>query len=121
MNLDAKQREACRPVGSLQLEHATNSEPWWSGSDRRSAGNRRPPSLALRPSGPAAPAQDALGPVGNRAEALVLAVALYLVSLNRTVGENYLDYRYENYQEDSGRIGVNTHAWLFEDKLVPWL
>ena len=55
------------------------------------------------------------------AEAVTLAVALYLLSLNRAACEDHIDYRYENYREDSGRIGVDTHSWLFEDQLLPWL
>jgi len=55
------------------------------------------------------------------AEAVTLAVALYLLSLNRGACEDHIDYRYENYREDSGRIGVDTHSWLFEDQLLPWL
>jgi len=33
-------------------------------------------------------------------------------------GENQVDYRYENYKEDSGRMTINTHSAYFEQQLV---
>jgi hypothetical protein len=50
-----------------------------------------------------------------------LAVVLYFLQLNRAVAEDHVDYRYENYREDAGRIGVDTHSWLFEKRVAPWL
>lgn len=53
--------------------------------------------------------------------ALALAVGLYLLRLNRAFGEDHADYRFGSYQEDHGRIGVDTHAWLFEKQVAGWL
>ncbi len=53
------------------------------------------------------------------AAALALAVALPLLSLNRAHGENQVDYRFENYQEDDNRIHVTTHSALFDVTLNP--
>ena len=50
-----------------------------------------------------------------------LAVALYLLQLNRALAEDHVDYRFESYREDGGRIGVDTHSWLFEKSITPWL
>lgn len=50
-----------------------------------------------------------------------LAVALYLVQLNRALADNQVDYRYEYYREDAGRMGVDTQSVLFDTKLLPWL
>jgi len=46
---------------------------------------------------------------------------LSLAQLGRTYGEDHFDYRYENYQEEAGRIGVDTHSWLFEKNITSWL
>ena len=63
-----------------------------------------------------------MGMTGQRqAGAVGLAAALYLMHLNRALGENHVDYRYENYREDGGRIGVDTQSFLFEQKITPWL
>jgi hypothetical protein len=53
--------------------------------------------------------------------ALGLAAGLYLMQLNRAAGEDHVDYRFESYQEDHGRIGVNTQSWLAEKSVRPWL
>ncbi len=50
-----------------------------------------------------------------------LAAGLYLLQLNRAGGEDHVDYRFENYQEEHGRIGVQTQSWLFEKTATPWL
>src|SRR5215469_5472501 len=50
-----------------------------------------------------------------------LALGLYLLQLNRALGENHVDYRYENYQEDGGRMGIDTQSVLFEVKPLPLL
>jgi hypothetical protein len=52
---------------------------------------------------------------------LGLAISLYLLRLNRASAEDHVDYRFESYQEDNGRIGVDTHSWLFEKKVTSWL
>jgi len=57
----------------------------------------------------------------RRLAILSLALSLYLLQLHRASGENQVAYRYENYREDGGRIGVDTHSWLFEQKITPWL
>ncbi len=57
----------------------------------------------------------------GRVAALTLAAGLYLLRLNRAVGEDHVDYRYEAYQEGDGRMQVETQAALFEKKLAPWL
>src|SRR4051794_33772807 len=46
---------------------------------------------------------------------------LSLAQLTRALAEDHFDYRYEKYQEDAGRIGVDTHSWLFEKKITSWL
>ena len=35
--------------------------------------------------------------------------------------EDQVGYRYENYQEEGGRIAVQTDSWLFDLKPKPWL
>ena len=50
-----------------------------------------------------------------------LALALYLLQLNRSLAEDHFDYRFEAYREEAGRIGVDTSSWLFEKKITPWL
>jgi hypothetical protein len=54
-------------------------------------------------------------------QAVRLAVALYLLQVHRAAAEDHGDYRFENYQEDAGRIGVQTHSWLFEKDVTSWL
>ncbi len=44
-----------------------------------------------------------------------------LAQLSRVFAEDHFDYRYESYQEDNGRIGVDTQSWLFEKKVTSWL
>ena len=50
-----------------------------------------------------------------------LAVAIYVLQLNRALAEDHVDYRYENYREDGGRMSVDTHSWLFDATIMPWL
>ncbi|HTL59265.1 MAG TPA: DUF3570 domain-containing protein [Candidatus Limnocylindrales bacterium] len=61
------------------------------------------------------------GGATKRLGGLGLAITLYLVRLNRVSAADHVDYRFENYQEDNGRIGVDTHTWLFEKKITSWL
>jgi len=48
---------------------------------------------------------------------LWLMLALELLLGQRVRGENHVDYRYDNYQEDDGRIHVRTHSALLEMSL----
>jgi hypothetical protein len=57
----------------------------------------------------------------RRAAVLALAVSLYVLQLHRALGEDHIDYRYENYREEGDRIGVDTHSLLFEQRITPWL
>jgi hypothetical protein len=56
-----------------------------------------------------------------RFAAVGLAMALYLLQLSRARGQEQADYRFEHYQEDAGRITVDTHSWLFDKKITPWM
>ena len=55
------------------------------------------------------------------AYALLLAVTLLLLSITKAKAEDRIDYRYENYIEDDGRIEITTHSGLFELGLTPRL
>jgi hypothetical protein len=57
----------------------------------------------------------------RRGLALALAIGLYLSRITRAGAEDHVDYRYESYKEENGRIGVDTQSWLFEKKITPWL
>jgi hypothetical protein len=69
------------------------------------------------------------GPLGARPPSSVskrllapwLAFALYLAQPRGLRAEDHADYRFEDYLEDAGRIGVQTHSWLFEKELASWL
>ncbi len=50
-----------------------------------------------------------------------LAFGLCLVPFANSYGENHVDYRFEDYAEDDGRIHVRTHGLLFETELKAWL
>lgn len=50
-----------------------------------------------------------------------LCAILPLAPLGHAIAEDHVDYRYENYQEDAGRIGVETQSVLFETKITSWL
>jgi hypothetical protein len=39
----------------------------------------------------------------------------------RSFAEDRVDYRYEDYSEDGGRIHIQTHAALFSKEIRPWL
>lgn len=49
------------------------------------------------------------------------AVGVFFLPLLRAQAENHVDYRYEDYREDGGRIHVRTHGMLFEQSLTSWL
>ncbi len=50
---------------------------------------------------------------GKRTIALSLAIVLQLLQLQRAPGEEHVDYRYEDYAEENGRMHVQTHAVAF--------
>jgi hypothetical protein len=50
-----------------------------------------------------------------------LAFCLYFLQLNRASGDNHADFRYETYNEEKGRIGVESETGLFEVAIAPWL
>lgn len=50
-----------------------------------------------------------------------LCTLLQLAALTRTRGEDRIDYRYEDYSEDNGRIQIQTHGIYFDKTLKPWL
>lgn len=52
---------------------------------------------------------------------LLLVLALQLLPLRRALGEDRLDLKYMYYQEDGGRIGVQSPAVLYETDLSPTL
>jgi hypothetical protein len=45
---------------------------------------------------------------------------LYLASIGRTRAENRVDYRYEDYDEEGGRIHVKTQGAYFDQTLNSW-
>ena len=50
-----------------------------------------------------------------------LAVSFCLLPFLRSQAEDHVDYRYEDYAEDNGRIHIRTHGVFFESDLKPWL
>ena len=50
-----------------------------------------------------------------------LAVSFCLLPFLRSHAEDHVDYRYEDYAEDNGRIHIRTHGVFFESDLKPWL
>lgn len=57
----------------------------------------------------------------HRLTALALSGILYLGSPARSRGEDRVDYRYEDYAEENGRIHIQTHGLYFDTTLAPWL
>lgn len=57
----------------------------------------------------------------NYAVTLLLILALQLLPLRRALGEDRLDLKYMYYQEDDGRIGVQSPAILYETDVSPTL
>jgi len=53
-----------------------------------------------------------------RRVALTVGWIASLLPLSRVLAEDHVDYRYEFYKEENGRITVNTHSLLFEKKIV---
>lgn len=58
---------------------------------------------------------------GRSTSGFFLAAVVYLTRLLRAGADDHLDYRFAAYREDAGRISVETHTWLFEQKLTSWL
>lgn len=56
--------------------------------------------------------------VRTRSIALMLAFLLLIAHLQRARAENHVDYRYEDYKEDNGRMHIQTHAVAFGAKLT---
>ena len=52
---------------------------------------------------------------------LIAALAICLHHAVRARAEDVVAYRYESYQEDAGRIQVQTQTFLFDTKLSPWV
>jgi hypothetical protein len=52
---------------------------------------------------------------------LILCVLLQLHPLLNLKAEDRIDYKFENYQEENGRIGIRTHGLFFETELNPRL
>ncbi|HLP76586.1 MAG TPA: DUF3570 domain-containing protein [Candidatus Paceibacterota bacterium] len=63
--------------------------------------------------------QKSLG--NHRLTALALSGILYLAGPARSRGEDRVDYRYEDYSEENGRIHIKTHGVYFDTTLAPWL
>ena len=49
---------------------------------------------------------------------VALSALLYLSSIGRTRAENRIDYRYEDYREEDGRVQVKTHGVYFDTALT---
>lgn len=58
------------------------------------------------------------GPAWVTNSSWALAFALPVL---RATAEDHLDYRYEDYSEDGGRIHIQTHGGLFSTDIRPWL
>jgi hypothetical protein len=59
---------------------------------------------------------------GKRAAARrSLRFGLSLLPILKSRAEDRVDYRYEDYQEDGGRIHIETHGFLFDKGLASWL
>lgn len=59
-----------------------------------------------------------LTPPRGRGLSLVLALVLQLAQLSRGRAENALEYKYEDYSEDHGRVSVRTHSARYEQSLT---
>lgn len=60
-------------------------------------------------------------PWANSLAARTLAVTLLVLQARRCAAEDRIEYRYEDYQEDGGRIHVRTQSSYFETDLKPTL
>lgn len=52
---------------------------------------------------------------------LVLTIAVHVLPVSRTRSEDHVDYKFEDYEEQGGRIRILTHAALFELTANSWL
>ena len=52
---------------------------------------------------------------------IALGGLFYLASASKGRSEDRVDYRYEDYQEDGGRIHIRTQGAYFDTALNPWL
>lgn len=69
-------------------------------------------------------AQNRAGLIPALIQPKAIALALWLVlaaNPGRTKAEDRVDYRFEDYQEEGGRIHIQTHGAYFDTELKPWL
>lgn len=98
-----------RPPTRAHPQSATDALPLrlWSGSAPRHGARVERVRAVAKPS--------------KRVLALGLSVSLYVARLRCAQAEDHADFRFENYAEDAGRIGVQTYSWLFDKELAPWV
>jgi hypothetical protein len=56
--------------------------------------------------------------IRNSARASVLSVTLRLLHPQKIVADDHIEYRYEDYKEEDGRIHIRTHAVGFEKEIT---
>ena len=66
-------------------------------------------------------ARAALRAWARRAAACGVVLALCVRPWARARGDGVLGYRFENYQEDGGRMRVQTQSVFFDSPLAPWV
>ena len=57
----------------------------------------------------------------QQAGTIALGGLLYLTSMSKGRAEDRVDYRYEDYSEDGGRIHIRTQGAYFDAAIKPWL
>jgi len=57
----------------------------------------------------------------DRLIAVGMVGGFLMLPLSRASAEDRVHYRYEDYNEDKDRIHIETHAFLFEQRLLPWV
>ncbi len=70
---------------------------------------------------PAAPDGDLRSRCARALRSLVLSGLLYSASVGRTRAEDRVDYRYEYYGEENGRVEVSTQGVYFDLSPKPWM
>lgn len=55
------------------------------------------------------------------AKIALLCALLQMAAITRTRAEDRVDYRYEDYLEERGRIHIQTHGFYFDTTLKPWI